>query len=81
MLSGGGGVFIYTWGYPHVQVHVQVVVMRDEGFGGGASGDHVHHRSLNLKETQVVQELAHVRNNFGTGVELIPEKIGNLSLL
>ena len=48
--------------------------MRDEGFGGGASGDHVHHRSLDLKETQVVQELAHVRDNFGTGVELIPEK-------
>ena len=47
--------------------------MCDEGFGSGASGDHVHHRSLNLKETKVVQELAHVRDNFGTGVELIPE--------
>ena len=80
MLSEGG-VLINTWGYPHVQVHVQVVVMRDEGFGCGASGDHVHHRSLDLKETQVVQELAHVRDNFGTGVELIPEKIDNLSLL
>ena len=33
---------------PHEQVHVKVVVVRDERLGGGATWDHVHHRCLHL---------------------------------
>ena len=34
--------------HPHVELHVQVMVVRDKGPGCGTSRDHVHHGSLHL---------------------------------
>eukprot|EP00982_Pelagococcus_subviridis_P009402 30920-Pelagococcus_subviridis.AAC.19 len=45
-------------GDAHVQRHVEVVVVRDERLGGGAAGDHVHHRRLHLDEILIVEVLA-----------------------
>ena len=42
----------------HEQVEVEVVVVRDERLGGGAAGNHVHHRRLDLEEAHRVQEAA-----------------------
>lgn len=36
-------------GNPHVEVHVQVVVVGDEGTGNGPPGDQVHHGGFNLE--------------------------------
>jgi len=56
---------------PHEQVHVQVVVVGDEGLGGGAARDHVHERGLDLEEAQVVEERAQVLDDLGLGHELL----------
>lgn len=40
-------------GYTHVQFHVEIVVVSDEGSGGGSSGDHVHHGCFYLYEVEV----------------------------
>mmetsp|Transcript_7100 Transcript_7100/g.27905 ORF Transcript_7100/g.27905 Transcript_7100/m.27905 type:complete len:619 (+) Transcript_7100:390-2246(+) len=60
----------------HVQGHVEVVMVRDEGLGGGAAGDHVHHRSLNLHEILVVQVLADASDDVGPG----DENVANLGV-
>lgn len=39
---------VQLWSHPHVQPHVEVVVVGDEGARCRPAGDHVHHRSLNL---------------------------------
>ena len=49
-----------------VQVHVQVVVMGDEGLGNGTTGDHVHHRCLNLKEVTLIKVTANTVDDLGT---------------
>jgi hypothetical protein len=53
----------------HEQVHVEVVVMCDEGLGSGATCDHVHHRRLYLQEAELVEELADVRDDLGAHVK------------
>lgn len=45
--------------HAHVEVHAEVVVARDEGCGGGAAGDHVHHGRLHFEEGARVEEAAH----------------------
>lgn len=42
----------------HVEVQVEVVVVRDERLRRGASRLHVHHGRLHLQETEVVQVAA-----------------------
>ena len=49
-----------------VQVHVQVVVVGDEGLGHGTTGDHVHHGSLNLKEVTLIEVTANSVDDPGT---------------
>lgn len=53
----------------HEQVHVEVVVVSNEGLGGGTTSDGVHHGSLNFDEVAVVEEVADVAHNLGTGDE------------
>ena len=55
----------------HEQVHVEVVVVRDERLGRGAAGDHVHERRLDLEEAQVVEERAQVLDDLRLGHELL----------
>ena len=45
-------------GDAQVEVHVQRVVMGLERLGGGASGDRLHHRGLDLHEAAVIQIFA-----------------------
>jgi len=45
---------------PHEHLELQVVVERFEGLGDGASGDAVHHGSLDLEEVAGVEVLADV---------------------
>mmetsp|Transcript_6962 Transcript_6962/g.23963 ORF Transcript_6962/g.23963 Transcript_6962/m.23963 type:complete len:492 (+) Transcript_6962:1135-2610(+) len=59
-------------GDAHEEVHVEVVVVRDEGLGGRASRDHVHHGSLHLDEFPLVQERAHELDNLAPGDEGVP---------
>ena len=42
-------------GDAHVHVDVQIVMMGDERLGSGATGDHVHVRGLDLKESASVE--------------------------
>mmetsp|Transcript_76663 Transcript_76663/g.206681 ORF Transcript_76663/g.206681 Transcript_76663/m.206681 type:complete len:467 (+) Transcript_76663:568-1968(+) len=58
---------------PHEQVHVQVVVVRDEGLRGCAAGDHVHHRGLDLQETSGVQVVSDVVDDFRPCVKGVPD--------
>lgn len=39
---------VQLWRHAHVELHVQVMVVRDEGSGCGASRDHIHHRRFHL---------------------------------
>ena len=52
-----------------VQVHVQVVVMSDEGLGNGTTGDHVHHGRLDLKEVTLIEVTANTVDDLGTDGE------------
>mmetsp|Transcript_7271 Transcript_7271/g.14551 ORF Transcript_7271/g.14551 Transcript_7271/m.14551 type:complete len:441 (-) Transcript_7271:648-1970(-) len=60
--------------HAHVQVAVEVVVVRDEGFCGGASGDHVHHRCLHLQEAVHVEEATHEIDDLGARHEDIARR-------
>ena len=62
-------------GDAHEEVHVQVVVMGDEGLGGGASSDHVHHGGLHLEEAEGVEEAAEVADDLGADDELVPDGV------
>lgn len=73
---GGGG---RQAGGTHEQFHVEVVVLRDERLGGGAPGDHVHHRRLHLQELPLVQELAHEGDDLRAGDECVPGPGSGLS--
>mmetsp|Transcript_5069 Transcript_5069/g.19568 ORF Transcript_5069/g.19568 Transcript_5069/m.19568 type:complete len:398 (+) Transcript_5069:860-2053(+) len=55
----------------HVERHVQVVVVGDERSRGGTTGDHIHHRRLNLKEIAIIQVLADVSNDVGSDVKRV----------
>mmetsp|Transcript_76742 Transcript_76742/g.128980 ORF Transcript_76742/g.128980 Transcript_76742/m.128980 type:complete len:320 (-) Transcript_76742:438-1397(-) len=60
---------------PHVQLHVQLVVLGDERLGHSATGNHVHHGSLNLQKVPVIQELAEERNDFGPSDKCIARRV------
>ena len=53
----------------HVQVAVQVVVVRDERLRRRAAGDHVHQGSLDLEEAVHVEEAAHEGDDLGARAE------------
>jgi hypothetical protein len=55
--------------YPHVQLHVELVVVRLERPGGSSSGDLVHHGRLHLQEVAVVEVFADVLDDLGAGDE------------
>ena len=46
----------------HAHVPVQVIVVRNEGFGSRAARDHIHHRRLDLKEAVHVKKAANERD-------------------
>ena len=46
-------------GDPQVELHVQGVVVGDEGLGGGPPGDGLHHGGLHLQIAPAVEELPH----------------------
>lgn len=50
----------------HEQVELEVIVVRDEGLGGGTTSNHGHHRSLNFEETLCVKVLSDVVDDLGT---------------
>lgn len=52
-----------------VQIHVQVIVMGDEGLGNGTTWDHVHHGRLNLKEVTLIKITANTVDDLGTNGE------------
>lgn len=60
---------------PHVQIHVEFVVMSDEGFSGRTSGDHVHHRRLDLQEAHSVEVAAHVSDYLGARAKDLPYSV------
>lgn len=53
-------------------VHVEVVVVGDEGLGSGAAGDGVQHGGLDGDKVTVVEPATHVSVDLGTGEEDIP---------
>lgn len=50
-------------------VHVEVVVVGDEGLGGGTSGNDVEHGGLDRDEVAVIEPTADVRVDLGAGDE------------
>jgi len=48
----------------HVQVHVELVVVRDERLGRRTAGDGVHHGRLDLDEVAAVEEAANVADDL-----------------
>jgi hypothetical protein len=62
-------------GDTHEHVHVEVVVVGDEGLGGGSSSNLVHHGSLNFDEIPGVEVLTDERNDLGTGDEDIARTV------
>lgn len=50
-------------------IHVQVVVVSDEGLGGGATGDSVEHGRLDGDEVPVVEPAANEGVDLGAGDE------------
>ena len=53
-------------GHSHVEVHVEVIVVGDEGLGRGTAWDHVHERRLHLQKPQTIKEPPHVSDNLGS---------------
>mmetsp|Transcript_56 Transcript_56/g.189 ORF Transcript_56/g.189 Transcript_56/m.189 type:complete len:549 (+) Transcript_56:61-1707(+) len=56
-------------GDAHEEVQVQLVVVSDEGTGGGPSRNHVHHRRLHLNEASEVEEASQKSDNLGPDAE------------
>lgn len=44
---------VQLWGNPHVEVHVQLVVVGDEGPSYSAAWDEVHHGRLHLPKADI----------------------------
>ena len=57
------------------EVHVEVVVMRDERLGGCPARNHVHERRLHLEEAHLVEEVAHVADDLGASDELVAHRL------
>mmetsp|Transcript_8923 Transcript_8923/g.24044 ORF Transcript_8923/g.24044 Transcript_8923/m.24044 type:complete len:656 (-) Transcript_8923:29-1996(-) len=52
--------------HTHVQLEIQVVMIRNERPSGCSPRNHVHHRRLHLEEPSLVQERAHTLDDLGT---------------
>ena len=59
-----------------VEVEVEVVVVRDEGLGGRAAGDHARHGRLDLEEPERVHEAADVVDDAAARDENAPGLVG-----
>jgi hypothetical protein len=55
----------------HEQLHIQIVVVRDKGFSGSTSSNHVHHGRFDLEESHVVEKSADVRDDLRANVKLL----------
>ena len=47
---------VQLWGYPEEEVHVEGVVVSDEGLSAGTSRDHVEYWGLDLGEKGPVEQ-------------------------
>lgn len=54
---------------PHIQLHIEIVVVGDEGSGCGTPRYHIHHGGFDLEEVEVVEVLSDELYYFGAGVE------------
>lgn len=61
--------------HTHEQVHVEVVVVSDEGLGGRTTGDGIHHGGFDLDEVAGVEEVADIGDNLGAGDEDITRAV------
>lgn len=59
----------------HEEVHVEVVVVSNEGLGSRATSNGVHHGSFHLNEVAGVEVVADVANNLGPGNENIARAV------
>ncbi|KAJ6256208.1 Ubiquitin carboxyl-terminal hydrolase [Drechslerella dactyloides] len=57
------------WGDTHEEVHVELVMVRDEWLSGGTAGDGVHHGRFDFDKFPVVEELADVCYHLGASDE------------
>lgn len=55
---------IKFWGYSHIKLHVQVIVVSHERPGSGTTRNHVHHWSFYFQEFEFVQVLSDKGNDF-----------------
>ena len=60
---------VKLWGYPQAQVHFQVLVMSEKGFGCRAANPWDKGRCLNFHEVSVLKKVAKVANDLGAGPE------------
>jgi hypothetical protein len=56
-----------------IELHVERVVVRDEGAGQRASVDRLQHRGLDLEKPAFVEEAPDRRDHPGTGREHVPD--------
>ena len=54
---------------PQVHVHIERIVMRDEGLGRGAAGNRLHHGRLDFEEVERIQVTAQEADDPGAGHE------------
>ncbi len=59
----------------HKQIHVQIVMVGNEGLGSGTTSNQVHHGGLNLNKVSGVKVLADVRNDLRSGNEAITGRV------
>lgn len=71
--TDGQHLEVQLGGNTHEHVEVEVVVVGDEGLGGGTTSNHVHHRGLDFQEVALVQEVAQVRDHLGARDELVTD--------
>lgn len=62
--------------HSHVEVHVEVIVVGDEGLGRGTTWDHVHEGRLHLQEPQTVKKPPHVSDNLGSVEAHVRQLVG-----
>lgn len=62
-------------GDPHIQCHVQIVVVGLEGLGIGTSWDDVHHRSLHLEESNLVEVVPDEPDYLSSRNESLPGSV------
>lgn len=66
---------IQLWRNTHEQVHVQLVVVGNEGLCSRAAGNGVHHGSLNFGEITIVKEVADIPDNLSPGDDDAPRLV------